>query len=257
MFRILMIRAWKLLFATLAIVSALSYFTTVVLSWSGLVKPGTILRTTTFGIRHIGGPILDHGISIGIDQGVLIFFCNMTVALLILSIVCWVRLLNPFDQRMNFSSIRSRLQKDRTAEHLKKIPYFARINSSQLRLTAFMLLCVPFLVITILGLIIGTLLGSVQMLSSSPAVAFAYIMPHGIPEIAALLLTCSIPVGIWLFIQPAIDKQNPRKAFRRVRRMATSDELQNSIKMIINLLMIAGLIEAHLTLKVVALLHVG
>ncbi len=251
MLRIPIVHAWKWLFAHLAITASLTYFTTVAATLSGLIRPESLLMATTYGIRHLGGPILQHGIALGIDKSIVTFFCNMTVALLIMSVICWVRMLNPYNTDGRFSLLRRRLQRDRTAKHLKIVPYFAQIKSSQLRLSVFCLLCVPFIVIVILGLIIGILLGTVHMISSSSLVALAYIMPHGIFEISALLLASSIPVAIWMTIKPTVDNENSRLAFRRIGRMATSYQLQQKIKMIINLLLIAGLVEAHFTMRIV------
>ncbi len=257
MYRTHVVQAWKWLLAHMTIAASLSYFATVIAVLTDFAQPASILSTATYGIRHVGIPIMKEGMVLGVDEGVMIFFCNLSVALLILSIVCWARLLNPNTGEGRFSFLRHRLQKDSTAEHLTFIPYFARIQSKQLRLTAFILLCVPYLATITLGLITGALLGSAHMLSSSSAIAFAYIMPHGIPEIAALLLACSIPVAIWSVIQPPITSQNPDKAFRRINRIATSQELQSDIKMIINLLLIAGLTEAHITYRVVQIFHNG
>ncbi len=256
MLRTPIMRAWKWLLAHLAITASLTYFATVAASLSGLVKPESILMATTYGIRHLGGPILTHGIGLGIDRGVMIFFCNMTVALLIMSVIYWVRMLNPYNTGGRLSLLRRQLQKDRTAKHLRAVPYFARIKSLQLRLSVFFLLCVPFIVIVLLGLIIGSLLGAVHMISSSPLIALAYIMPHGVFEISALLLAlaCSIPLAIWMVIKPTVDNENSRKAFRRIERMATSQPLQQQIKLIINLLLIAGLVEAHFTRRIVQIL---
>lgn len=257
MYRAHVVRAWKWLLAHMIITASLSYFATVIAVLSGFAQPESILSTATYGIRHVGIPLMKNGMALGLDEGVMIFFCNLSVALLILSIVCWARLLNPSPTKEKFSFLRNQLQKDSTAKHLKIIPYFARIHSKQLRLTAFILLCVPYIATITLGLITGALLGSAHMLSSSSAIAFAYIMPHGIPEIAALLLACSIPVGIWSVIQPPITSQNPGKAFQHIDHIATSEELQSDIKMIINLLLIAGLTEAHITYRIVQVFSSG
>ena len=254
MLRIPVIRAWKWLFAHLIIVATLSYFTTVVFTLFGLARPEYILGTATYGIRTIGGPLMMQGVALGIDKGIMIFLCNMFVVLLILSIIGWVRLLNPGNTERNFSLLRRQLQRDRTAKHLGRIPYFGRIHSRQLRLAVFILLCIPFIAVVCLGLITGTLLGSLHMTSSSSLFAFAIIMPHGIPEICALVLACSIPVAIWMIIQPTVENENPEKAFRRIRRIARSQEFQQNLKLIINLLLIAGFVEAHMTLRIAKLL---
>ncbi len=138
------IRAWRWLMEHLVIAALVSYLSVLTLSGLGLASPETILKATTVGLRNIGAPILNQGVAFGIDRGVMIFFCNLTVALLIVAIVYWARLLNPYNQNSSFLRLRTQLQKDRSAEHLRRIPFFARIEPSQLRLTSFLLLGAPF-----------------------------------------------------------------------------------------------------------------
>lgn len=253
MHKLHVIRAWKWLLSRLVIAASVGYLGTRLLAGLGLASPATILSATTTGIRHVGGPILNQGMTFGIDEGVMIFFCNLTVALLIVAIVYGVRLLNPYNQDRTFLRLRMYLQRDCSTEKLRKIPAFAHIQSSQLCITSFLLLGAPVIATIFLGFMAGILLGTVHLLSSSPLIALAYIVPHGIPEIAALLLACSIPVGTWMAIRPVVDHEHPIAAYRRIDRVVASQQLQQSLKMIVSLLLIAGLIEAHLTLKVVSL----
>jgi uncharacterized membrane protein SpoIIM required for sporulation len=248
------IRAWKWLLAHLVIAASVSYLATLMIGLLGLAELATLYQTTTAGVRHVGGPLLSQGMSFGIDPGVVIFLCNLSVAMLIVGIVYWVRMLNPHNQDKSLLGLRRRLQKDRSAEYLRKVPPFAQIHSPQLRLTAFLLLGAPYIATITLGLLAGALLGTAHLLSSSPLVAMAYLLPHGIPEVAALLLACSIPVGIWMHIRPVVDTQSSEVVFRRIDRVVASQYFQQSLKMIVTLLMIAGLIEAHLTLRVVAMI---
>ena len=99
----------------------------------------------------------------------------------------------------------------------------------------------------------GAAIGVGHLFSSSPLVAFAYLLPHGIPEIAAILLACSLPVGIWMNIRSEVSNKATLEPFRRIERVIESQQFQNHLKMIINLLVIAALIEAHLTTTVVAM----
>lgn len=247
-------RAWKWLLAHLTIAASVGYLSTLLVSALGLAGPATLMKATTFGLPHVGMLITGYGVTFGIDEGFMLFFCNITVALLIVAIVYWAQLLNPHNQNRKFSRLRSHLQKDRSAKHLLKIPPFASIRSPQLRLVSFLLLGVPYIATITLGLMAGTLLGIAHILSSSPFVALAYIVPHGIPEVAALLLACSIPVGIWMTIRPVAYNESTSEAFQRIDRVLASQQHQQNLKMIINLLLIAGMVEAHITLEVVALL---
>jgi hypothetical protein len=249
------VRAWKWLLAHLVIAASISYLATLLLAVLGLSTPKALLAASTIGIRHVGLPIVNQGMTLGIDEGIMFFFCNLSVALSIVAAVYCSQLLNPHSRNRRFLWLRSHLQKDCSVTSMRKIPPFADIQSSQLCLASFILLVTPYVAIITIGILAGALLGTAQLLSSSPFVALAYIMPHGIPEIAALLLACSIPVGTWMTIRPVVNNEHSKKAFRRIDRAVESQEFQRYLKMIINLLLIAGLTEAHLTLKVVALFN--
>lgn len=253
MHRFHVIRAWKWLLAHLVVAASVGYVGTLLLAGLGLSEPTTILKAATIGIRHVGVPIMSQGMALGIDQGIMIFFCNLMVALLIVALVYWGQLLNPHNQDRKFRRLRRHLQKDCSSDSLRKIPPFAHIHSSQLRLNSFLLLVAPLVATITLGFMAGILLGAAHLLSSSPFIALAYILPHGIPEISALLLACSIPVGIWTMIRPVVGNEHTETAFQRIVRVVASQQFQQDLKMIINLLLIAGLTEAHLTSQVVAL----
>lgn len=246
--------AWKWLFPHLVIAASIGYLFTLLAVGLRLAVPADILKATTFGLPHVGRLIVARGITFGVDEGLTIFASNLLVALLIVAIVYWARLLDPHNQSRLFSRLRRQLQEDRSVEHLRKIPPFSHIRSPQLLLTSFLLLGVPYIATITLGLMTGTLLGIVHMEWSSPLLALAYLVPHGIPEIAALLLACSIPVGTWMAICPVVGDDSSSAAFRRINRVLVSQQFQQNIKMIITLLLIAGLVEAHVTLKVVAML---
>ena len=249
------IRAWKWLLAYFVIAASISYLVTLLLAVLGLSSPRALLNASTIGIRHVALPIIGQGKTFGIDEGIMLFLCNLSVALSIVAVVYYAQIVNPNNQSRKFLRLLRHVRKDCSVESLRKIPPLAHIQSSQLCLASFILLVTPFVATITIGLLAGALLGAAQLLSSSPFIALAYIMPHGIPEIAALLLACSIPVGTWMTIQPVVNNENSEIAFRRIDRMVASQQFQQHLKMIINLLLIAGLTEAHFTLKVVALFN--
>jgi uncharacterized membrane protein SpoIIM required for sporulation len=247
-------KAYRWLLTHLVIAASVGYIATLLVAGLSQAEPATILNATRFGLPHVGMMITSKGIAFGIDEWFLIFFCNLTVAMLIVVLVYWAQLLNPHNHNRSFLRLRRHLQKDLSAELLRKIPIFARIQSPQLRLTSFLLLGVPYIATISIGLMVGALLAVGLVLSSSPLIALAYIMPHGIPEIAALLLACSIPVGIWMDIRSVANNENTSAAFRQIDRVLASQQFQQNLKMIVNLLLIAGLIESYLTVEVVAML---
>lgn len=246
-------RAWKWLLSHLAFATAVGYIAASLPTLLGLAQPAALHRSITFGLQHVGIAVQDRGQAIGLDQGIMIFLCNLTVALLIVANVYWPRLLNPRNENRFCSWMQSRLRRDPSADYLRMIKPFARIQSPQLLLSAFLLLGAPYIATVTLGLMAGALLGVAHAQTSSPLLALAYIIPHGIPEIAGMLLACSIPISIWMAIRPVVTRECPAMAFRRIDRLVMSQQFQQDLKMMINLLMIAGLIEAHLTLQVVTL----
>jgi len=247
-------RAWKWLLAHLVVAASIGYIATMLVARLFQAEPATLLKATTFGLPHVGTLVTSQGAAFGVDEWLMLFFCNLTVALLIVVLVFWAQLLNPHNQSQSFLRLRKHLQKDRSAEYLRRIPTFARIQSPQLRLASFLLLAIPYIATIALGLLAGAWIGIGHVFSSSLPVALAYILPHGIPEIAAILLACSIPVGTWMTIRPVIGNESTSESFQSIDRVLASQQFQQNLKMIINLLLIAGLTEAYLTYEVVAML---
>lgn len=248
-------RAWKWLLSHLVIAALIGYVTTMFVAKLYHAEPATLLKATTFGLPHIGTMITSRGVDFGIDTWLTLFFCNLAVALSIVALVYWAQLLNPDNRSRSFSRLRRYLQKDRSAEYLQKIPGFARIKSPQLRLSSFLLLVVPYLATIVLGFMLGAWIGIGHRFSSSLIVGLAYVLPHGAPEIAAILLACSLPVGTWMTIRPVvIGNESASESFRNIDRLVASQQFQQNLKMIVNLLLIASLTEAFLTHKVVLML---
>ena len=248
-------RAWKWLLSHLVVAASIGYFATMLVAGLYLVEPVSLLKATTFGLPHIGTMITSQGMVLGVDEWFMLFSCNLAVALSIVVLVYWTQLLNPHNQNRRFLRLRRYLQKDRSAEYLSKIPAFARIQSPQLRLSSFLLLVVPYIATIALGLMVGAWIGIGHVFSSSLPVALAYILPHGIPEVAAILLACSLPVGTWMTIRPVVlGNESTSESFQSIDHVLASQKFQQNLKMIINLLLIAGLTEAYLTRQVVAMI---
>lgn len=246
-------RAWKSLVTYLTIAALIGYAITMLAAELFQAGPASLLKATTFGLPHVGTMVTTKGVNLGVYAWLMLFFCNLTVALLIVALVYWVQLLNPHSQSQSFLRLRRYLQSDRSAEYLRRIPFFAVIESPQLRLSSFLLVAIPYIATVALGIMAGAWIGVAHVFSSSPLVALAYILPHGIPEIAAILLACSLPLGTWMSIRPTVKNESSTEVFQRVDHVLASRQLQQNLKMIINLLLIAGLTEAYLTRQVVTI----
>jgi uncharacterized membrane protein SpoIIM required for sporulation len=248
-------RAWRWLLSHLFVAASIGYVLTMLAAGLSNAEPVTLLKATTFGLPHVGTMITSKGMALGVEAWITLFLCNLTVALSIVALVYWTQLLNPHAQGRSFLRLRKHLQKDRSADYLLKIPAFARIESPQLRLSSFLLLVVPYMATIALGLLTGAWIGIGHVFSSSLPVALAYVLPHGIPEIAAILLACSLPVGTWMTIRPTVlGNESTSESFQNIDNVLASKRFQQNLKMIINLLLIAGLTEAYLTRQVVTIL---
>jgi len=246
--------AWKWLLAHLVVAATISYAATMFVARMFQVDATALLKAATFGLPHVGTMVTNRGAAFGMDTWLMLFFCNLTVALLLVALVYWAKLLNPHSTSRSFLRLRTYLQKDRSAEYLCKIPTFARIQSPQLRVFSFLLLVIPHIAAIALGFMAGNLIAIGHVFSSSLLVGLAYILPHGIPEFAAILLACSIPLGIWMNIRSGVGNVPTSESFRGIDHVVKSLQFQQNLKMIINLLLIAGLTEAYLTQKVVDML---
>lgn len=247
-------QAYKWLLVRMVIAALLGYIATVLVASLAQLGPPTLLKMMRFGLPHFGMMITSQGEALGINAWLTYFLCNLFVALLIVVVVYWAQLLNPDDKNRSLRWLRRHLQKDLSSKLLLRIKYFSRIQSSQLRLASFVLLVIPYIATIALGLMAGALIGVGLVFSTSPLVALAYILPHGIPEFAAILLACSIPVGTWMSMGPVTGNVSASNAFQVIDRVLASQQFQQHLKMIVNLLVIAGLTEAHLTRVVVSIL---
>jgi uncharacterized membrane protein SpoIIM required for sporulation len=247
-------QAYKWLLVRVVTAALIGYITTILVASLAHPGPAALLKMMRFGLPHFGMMITSQGGALGINAWLTYFICNLFVAFLIVVLVYWAKLLNPYDKNTSLSRLRRHLQKDPSSRYLLRIKYFSRIQSPQLRLASFVLLAIPYIATITVGLMAGALIGVGLVFSSSPLLALAYFLPHGIPEFAAILLACSLPIGTWMSMGPVAGNVSAPKAFQVVDRVLASQQFQQHLKMIVNLLVIAALTEAHLTHVVVSIL---
>ncbi|MBW2451527.1 MAG: stage II sporulation protein M [Deltaproteobacteria bacterium] len=247
--------AWKWLFIQLVVTTFMTYFILIVLVELEWLTPLHVFKTATLNIRLFTGGLLDTGQSLGIDLGVMIFFCNLSGAIMIVLAFYSVVLFKPTHSQAQCQWLRRRLLRESSHDLLQVIPFFSKIKRQELRATSFILLAAPVLSTLCLGLLAGTLLAAVHSVSGSSILAMAYILPHGFAELMAYLLACSVPLGTWFAVYPALEQNDPTLVFQRIDQIANSEALQGHLKIMINMFLIAGLVETHLTQKVIALLN--
>lgn len=246
--------ALKLLLGQLLIAMTLTYLGAMALVKFGLLTPQEIYSTATHNLSLVSEPFRETGLSLGFDHGFLIFLCNLSVVAAILFTFYWTTLLNPEHTNRRFSWLRRHLRRSHSRDLLQKIRPFSRIRNQHLRATSFLLIVAPSLGALALGTLAGSLMAAAHSMSGSGVLAAAYIFPHGVAEIMAFLLALSVPMAAWFAIRPAVRKENEVLAFQNIDRMANSRILQRHLKITINLLLIAGLVEAHFTTKVAEML---
>ena len=247
--------AWKWLFIQLVVTTFLTYFILMVLVELQWLTPLHLIKSATLNIRLFTGELLETGQSLGADLGLMIFFCNLSGAIMIVLAFYSVVLFRPIHSESQFKWLRRLLVRESSRDLLQAIPFFSKIKPQELRAKSFILLAAPVLSTLFLGLLAGSLLAAVHSFSGSSILAMAYILPHGFAELMAYLLACSVPLGTWLAVYPALEKNDSTLVFQRIDQIASSEALQGHLKIMINMFLIAGLVEAHFTHKVIALFN--
>lgn len=251
MFFTWIIRAWLRLAGYLALTATCSYLVTVWLLELQVITPRGAVGTITAGLREVGKPLLAGGLSLGIDKAVMIFLMNLTAASLLVLTFYWVTLLDPSSRPRRFPALSRRLQRDRSAQLLLYCPPYNLIADPRLRLTAFLLQAAPLAATLLLGLMVGSLTGSSHYLFGSWPLALAHILPHGLFEIASLLLAASIPYAAYLSLHRDLLRGRLTHVFQHLEQFANDSRLQLCLQGIISLLWVAGVIEADFTADVI------
>jgi uncharacterized membrane protein SpoIIM required for sporulation len=240
-------RAWKRLLVIFLIALCYGYFGGLVLIFLFGVDPFQLFSLSTIGLRHVGSPVFARSAELHIDPAVIIFIFNAVVTFAIASLLLSATLLNP-DRMSEFpSNLRRSFLRDPTINLFYPMKAFRAIRQRQLRPIFVWLRVIPTAPLIVLGLMAGGMMSSAHTVIGSLEYVAALLIPHGIFEVPAIVLGAALPSAAYFLIRKDLEAGATEKIFGKIARFTRSRAIKASILMILLLLAVASVIEAHLT----------
>ncbi len=191
-------------------------------------------------------PVFEHGARLGVDLGVLLFIWNSLGAMVTISFVHAVGLLDPRRLDAPPRWIRQLFIGRSRMKLLCLLPGCARIEAEPLR-RLYVWLMVPLLGLMLLGLESGLQICAATFFGNGFFSALMAFLPHGVIEIPAFALAGAVPFSAHLLVASrACDLPLPA-VFDAVDVHRKALPLKGVALIVVGALMVAGLIEAHLT----------
>lgn len=209
------------------------------------IAPEKLLALSTQRLAVVGA-VIEKGLQLGIDSGLLLSVWNASGALATLSFIYTASLINPSHLDRFPRLLRKSLCGRKPMKALCYLPGCARINGEPLR-RLYVWLMVPLLGIILLGTECGIIVSAVIALSGSVAAGFVSLLPHGIIEIPAFALAGAVPFSAHLRVKKIAGNTPAEAVFEETQAHRGQLPVKTIVWVVVVCLFIAGLIEAHIT----------
>lgn len=213
------------------------------------VDPEKIFAISTKRIS-IASSFLDKGLSLGIDRGILIFVWNSLSSLAIISFIYTGSLLNPHQIKRFPNLVRKLLCGEKRMKVLCYLPGCLRIEEEPLR-RLYVWLMIPLIGIILLGVECGFIVSTSAYMTGSYLIGFVALLPHGIIEIPAITLAGAVAFSAHLLIKEDAHIESASVVFENLRIYRRGVAVRIIALSVISCLLLAGLIEAHITERIV------
>ncbi len=242
-------QAWTRLIFAYLVAFAVSFAAGIVFIHFFRVSPETLFEISTKRLAY-ALPVFETGAALGIDTGILLFIWNSLGALVTISFLYAAPLFNPANIALSPKSIRRAFCGRKRMKMLCFLPGCLRIEEESLR-RLYVWLMIPWLGMVLLGLESGITVSTSGYIFGSYLVGFIALIPHGIIEIPAITLAGSVAFTAHLLIKEKASLNMIAEVFARVEGYTAEVPVQKIIFIVIAALLIAGLVEAHITQKIV------
>ena len=213
------------------------------------VDPEKIFELSTKRIS-IASSFLDKGLNLGIDKGILIFAWNSLSSLVIMTFVYTASLLNPHQISTFPRGIRKLLCGKKRMKALCYLPGCLRIEEESLR-RVYVWLMIPLLGIILLGLECGFIVSTAAYITGSYFIGIVALLPHGIIEIPSITLAGAVAFSAHILMKEDAHSEKASVVFEKVRIYRSEIPIKTIALSVVFCLLIAGLIEAHITVRIV------
>ena len=246
----ILFRAWMQLVAAYLISLGLSWLTGWLLIHIIKIQPQILFELSTKRISYTL-PLLEAGSEKGFDESIILLVWNSLACLATLSFIYTASWFDP-DHSDHFPHfIRKRFCSKRKMKLLCYLPGCSRIEAEPLR-RLYLWLNVPFYGIVLLGVENGLSISTAPAILGSYGKGLIALLPHGIIEIPTICLAGAVVYAAFLHIKTNMQTDLTADTFNAVANYRKTLPLQKIAAGVIIALLIAGIIEAHLTLKIMA-----
>lgn len=216
------------------------------------ISPEAIFHFSTKRVSYVF-PILESGVAMGIDRGIIIFIWNAIGSLVTISFLYTAPLFNPDNIEQFPSVLRKALCGRKKMKLLCFLPGCQRIEIESLR-RLYVWLMIPWLGMILLGIESGMTVSTSSYLFGSYLVGFASLIPHGIIEIPAISYAGAVTFTAHLLVKVKIKRSISARIFENLNTYITEVPLLKVICIVLFFLIVAGLIEAHVTYRLIDVL---
>ena len=133
------------------------------------------------------------------------------------------------------------------------LPGCQKIEGEPLR-RLYVWLMIPWLGMILLGIESGMTVSTSTYLFGSYMIGFASLVPHGIIEIPTISFAGAVTFAAHILTKIKVNRNEAEEVFENVENYTKEVPLFKVIGIVLIFLMIAGLLEGHVTFKVIDLL---
>ncbi len=240
--------AWRQLIAAYLLAFAISLAVGTLLVMIAQVPPERLYEVSTKRLAY-ALPVFDLGVRHGIDMGILLFVWNSIGALITLSFVYTADWFDPDHLGSPPQALRKLFGSQRRMMLFCHLPGCSAIAAEPLR-RLYVWLMIPLLGMVLLGTESGLQVATATHIFGSFFAAILSMLPHGLVEIPTLAAAGSVTFSAHLLVKELARHDQVKMVFDQIERHRQELPVMTIVLLTIGGLLLAGLIEAHVTLPI-------
>ena len=240
--------AWMRLMLTYLVATGASFTAGLFFIRYLKIAPETILEISTKRLSYVF-PIFETGAAMGIDGGILLFIWNSLGALVTISFLYTAPLFNPHHLTLFPHNIRKAFCGRKRMKLFCFLPGCLDFENESLR-RLYVWLMIPWLGMILLGIESGLTISTATYLFGSYIIGVVSFIPHGIIEIPTISFAGAVTFSAHLLLKEQSGKKETGEIFQTIESYKGKIPLRQIILIILSCLLLAGLVEGHLTERV-------
>ena len=241
----LLYTAWKRLMLAFALSYAASLLIGVLLLNVLDLPPETLFAVSTKRLAY-ALPVMVKGAEAGMDLGILLFIWNSIGALVTISFIYTSVFFNPLNAQRFPRALRKIFCCRTRMKLLCFLPGCLKIEAESLR-RLYVWLMIPFIGMILLGVETGLSTSTARSIFGSFLAGIISLLPHGVIEIPAIALAGAVAFSAHLLIKPKVPDSLVDEVFQDVDAYRNRLPIKKIAMAVVFCLLIAGLVEAHIT----------